>query len=144
MYNYDKHETYSMKGKVMGKRKEMIQRWISLRLNKNEIQKCIFCITPSRYSDNMDFDENKVVRKINDILTKNHVEYRKVDTVEAAWNLDREWIETNPMDCVVEYCGVYPVDWNIDDTVELERMEKEGEILIHVNLVVDGMYAPNH
>lgn len=48
------------------------------------------------------------------------------------------------MDCIVEFCGVYPVDWNIDDVVDFERMETEGEIVVTVGWIEDGKYIPNH
>ena len=51
---------------------------------------------------------------------------------------------TGDIDCIVEFCGVYPIDWDIDDVVEFERMETEGEIIAMVDWIEDGEHIPNH
>lgn len=45
---------------------------------------------------------------------------------------------------MAEYWDVYPVGWNIDDVVELERMESNGEIVVLVNWIEGDRYIPNH
>lgn len=122
-------------------RTEAIRRWINARKERGEITKCVFHITVPKCTD---LHTNETITKVEGILNKNHVKYDHVDTVCGAWNLNRDWIETGEMDCIVEFCGVYPVDWNIDDVVDFERMETEGEIVVTVDWIEDGKYIPNH
>lgn len=125
----------------MKNRTEIIQEWINERKEKNEITKCVFSITIPKCEN---LHKNKVIDKIEKILEKNLVTYRYVDTVCGSWNLNRDWIESGKMNCIVEYCGVYPIDWDIDDVVEFERMETNGEIVVFVDWVENDQYVPNH
>lgn len=125
----------------MEKRAEVIQEWIHARKARNEITKCIFHITVPKATD---IDKDETIKKMEEILDKNHVSHGHVDTVCGTWNLNREWIETGEMDCIVEYGGVYPVNWDLEDIVEFEHMETNGEIIVMVDWIVDGEYIPNH
>ena len=122
-------------------RAEAIRKWIDTRKERNEITKCMFYITVPK---NTDLHEDEVIKKVEAILNKHNVSYGYVDTVCGAWNLNRDWIETDSVDCIVEFCGVYPVDWDIYDVVEFERMETEGEIIVMVDWVKDEEHIPNH
>lgn len=117
----------------MKDRKQTIQEWIDRRKEDKEITECAFYITVPKFID--DLYENDVIKKIWDMLNRNKVTYERVDTVPGAWNLNKEWIETGHMDCIVEYCGAYPIHWNMDDIIEFERMEKEGEIVVQVHCI---------
>lgn len=122
----------------MEERTEIIRKWINARKERNEIKKCIFYITTPKC---VDVYKNE---KIKGILDRNRVEYCNVDSVCGAWNLNRDWIESDIMNCIAEYCGVYPIDWDIHDVVEFERMEANGEIIVFVDWIEDGKYVPNH
>lgn len=127
----------------MEDRKELIQEWINKRKEAGEKPvPCMFHITVPRADVNL--REDKTIRKVEEILVRNGVSSNNVDTVPGAWNLNRDWVETGLIDCIVEFCGVYPVGWNMDDVVELERMETEGEIIICVSWLKDGKYVLNH
>lgn len=125
----------------MMERIEAIRRWIDARKERGEITKCVFHITVPK---NVDLNSDETIRKIESVLDNNHVKYIHVDTVCGSWNLNRDWIETGEMNCIVEFCGVYPVDWAIEDVAEFERMETEGEIIAMVDWIEDGKYIPNH
>lgn len=125
----------------MTERAETIRRWIDARKERNETTRCIFYITVPK---NTDLRRNETIKKIEGILDRNHIGYGYFDTICGAWNLNRDWIETGEMDCIVEFCGVYPVDWDINDVVEFERMEDEGEIIAMVYWIENGKHIPNH
>ena len=102
----------------MKKRTEVIQEWIDARRERGEAAtKCMFYITVPKDTD---LYKDETIKKIEGILDKNHVSHGHVDTVCGAWNLNRDWIETGEIDCIVEFCGVYPVNWDMDDVAELE------------------------
>lgn len=127
----------------MEDRKELIQEWINARKEAGEKPvQCMFHITVPRADANL--REDKTIRKVEEMLARNGATSGHVDTVPGAWNLNRDWIETGLIDCIVEFCGVYPVSWDMDDVVELERMETEGEIIILVDWFKDGKYVPNN
>lgn len=123
------------------KRAEYIQNMIDSRKEKGETRSCIFYITVPK---NTNIRKDPVIQKVEEMLDRNHVTHGHVDTVEGTWNLNRDWVQTDPMDCIVEYCGVYPTGWEINDVEELERMENDGEILVMVDWIVGGEYIPNH
>lgn len=132
--------TMDSRGRPAG-RAETIRSWIAARKERKEIMPCAFHITVPR---NTDIDAEAAILKIHAMLDRNRVKYAHVDTVPGAWNLNRDWIETRSMNCIVEYCGVYPVNWDIDDVVELERMDTDGEVIILVDWIQNGKYVPNH
>lgn len=125
----------------MEKREKIIQTWIDARKECGEITKCMFYITVPKVTD---IYKDETIKKVEDILDRNKVSHGAVDTVCGAWNLNRDWIETGEIDCIVEFCGVYPVDWEISDVAELERMECDGEIIVQVDWIMDGKHIPNH
>ena len=125
----------------MRKRTEVIQEWIDARKERGEITKCMFYITVPKDTD---IYKDETIKKIEGILDKNHASHGHVDTVCGAWNLNRDWIETGEIDCIVEFSGVYPVNWDVDDVAELERMETDGEIIVLVDWIEDGKHIPNH
>ena len=126
----------------MRKRTEVIQEWIDARRERGEAAtKCMFYITVPKDTD---LYKDETIKKIEGILDKNHVSHGHVDTVCGVWNLNRDWIETGEIDCIVEFCGVYPVDWDLEDVVEFERMETDGEIIALVDWIEDGKHIPNH
>ena len=103
----------------MRKRTEVIREWIDARKERGEITKCMFYITVPKDTD---IYKDETIRKIEGMLDRNHVSHGHVDTVCGAWNLNRDWIETGEVDCIVEFCGVYPIDWNLEDVAEFERL----------------------
>lgn len=123
------------------KRAEVIREWISERKKKGQLTGCVLYITVPKY---IKIQDDVTIRKVEAILDRNHVDHAQVDTVSSAYNLDREWVQTGRIDCVIEYCGVYPAGWEINDVVELERMEHAGEIIISVWQDVKGKYLPNN
>lgn len=123
------------------KRKQEVQEWINDRVKAGQTTKCVFYITsPKR----MCLKTNEAIKEINAILDRNQVTHGYVDTYTGAWNLNRDWIETGEIECAVEFCGVYPVNWNMDDVVQLEMMESSGLLTIMVDWVVDGKRIPNN
>lgn len=130
-----------MRREIMEKREKVIQEWIDARKERGEITKCMFYITVPKDTD---ISRDETIRKVEGILDRNHCSHGHVDTVCGAWNLNRDWIETGEIDCIVEFCGVYPVDWEISDVAEFERMETDGEITVLVDWIRDGKHIPNH
>lgn len=127
----------------MRTRGDTIQTWIDARKEKGQTSKMVFYITVPCV--NINIYEDKIMQLISEILDRNNVKYNCVDTVPGAWNLNREWIETDSIESVVEYCGVYPVDWNIQDVITLEELESIGDIVVLAfEITDDGKCVPNH
>lgn len=103
----------------MRKRTEVIREWIGARKGRGEITKCMFYTTVSKDTD---LYKDAIIRKIEGMLDRNHVSHGHVDTV----------------------CGVYPVDWDMEDVAEFERMENEDEIIVLVDWIEDWKHIPNH
>lgn len=128
----------------MENRGNIIKGWIEHRLKEKEKPyNIMFSITIPRYEENM--HNTPVIKKIQNLFAKYSIPTQFVDTISGSFNLDKEWLETQKdIECFVEYCGVYPINWEIEDVIELERMEYDGEIIIRVNWHVENEYIPNH
>lgn len=122
-------------------RRNQIKTWIKNRVKKNETGICVFEILLLK----------KESRDVLESLLKRN-EYQNchvVDTVTGCWNLDDEWYELTDIEAIGEYCGVYPVKWDIDDVVLLEELYNNKDIYINVvwkQKNEDGTvdYVPNH
>jgi len=112
----------------MSERANNIQSWIDVRIKREETTLCVFNIK-------IPADE-EVDAEVKDILVRNNVKYDKRDTIVGSWNLNSDYYECEPVECIVEYCGVYPVHWNIEDVVKLEALCNTDKISIHVYWVV--------
>lgn len=81
-------------------------------------------------------------------MRMNIIKHMKVDTIPGSFNLDRDWIETDsstPIECAIEYPGAYPINWDIEDVVMLEKMDQNGDIIIRVMWITeDGKFVQNH
>ncbi len=56
-----------------------------------------------------------------------------MDTVCGAWNLNRDWIETGEIDCIVGILRGVPGRLGHGRCGGSERMETEGEIIVLVD-----------
>jgi len=120
--------------------KEMIQNRKDLGQTPYEVK---FSVTTPKHSE--DFHDNPTILKIIKLFEKYGHKIGAVDTVMGAYNLNRDWLEHDgTVKCYVEYCGVYPIEWDTEDVAEFDRMENEGEIVVLVNWIVNGEYVPNH
>lgn len=116
--------------------KEMIQA----RIEDNELTNCQFLISKTT--------DEKYVKEIIDIFDKYEIEYGRVDTLSGAFNLNRDWVQTDsgksPIPCAVEFCGVYPANWDIEDVFKLVELEEEGKVIIMVYYIDDDKLIPNN
>lgn len=126
-------------------RKNMILNWIKDRRNNGEKPTlCVFQITVPKFSEDDNLEDSENIKILINIFNKYQISWNCVDTVDGSFNLNREWIETKDIPCYIEYCGVYPVDWDIEDVITLERMENEGNIIIRVLWHKEEKYIPNN
>lgn len=121
-------------------RKNEIQNMITDRLETNDTVNCLFQILLLK-------EELKDI--LEGLLKRNGYETGTVDTVEGCWNLNDDWYELDDVKSIVEYCGVYPVEWDIEDVVLLEELYCNRDIYIKVcwkKETEDGMikYIPNN
>lgn len=120
--------------------------WIGNRVKDNEIAKCMFDITVPKLEEML--YENEYIKEVCAMLDKYGIKHMKVDTIPGSFNLDRDWIETDsstPIECAIEYPGAYPINWDIEDVVMLEKMDQNGDIIIRVMWITeDGKFVQNH
>lgn len=127
--------------KILKERCNDIQSWIDARVKAEETTMCLFCIKVPANED--------VKAIVTNILEKNSVKYSICDTIPGSWNLNDDYYECEPIECIVEYCGVYPVHWDINDVAYLEMLCNTDKIFINVHWVSheengDIKYTPNH
>lgn len=126
-------------------RKSLILKWIKDRKDIGEKPTpCVFQITVPKFSEDSNLQNGESIKVVTNILSKYQIDWNCVDTVDGSFNLNREWIETKNIPCYIEYCGVYPVNWDVEDIIKLERMENEGNIIIRVLWHIEDRYIPNN
>lgn len=121
-------------------RKNEIQNMITNRLANNDTVNCLFHILLLK-------KESKDI--LEELLKRNGYETYTVDTVEGCWNLNDDWYEFDNVESIVEFCGVYPVKWNINDVILLEDLYYNRNIYIKVSWKKENedgtiKYIPNH
>lgn len=122
-----------------------IKGWIDTRVENSCCTKCYFYVTVPSKSYSVHITEVPILKKVIKMAEAVGIKTTFCDTIEGAFNLNRDWIEIGPMDCGVEFCGVYPITWNIEDVVEFEMMENSGQIIVQVFWVdSEGKFIPNH
>lgn len=135
------------KNNVIRERVKIIKSWIDECKNEEKIVQCLFYISTPHLcdGDESDFRTESEIVEVGKILDRNGIKWVPVDTILGDWNLNKVWIETEAMECMVEYCGVYPANWPyVDDIVRLEKMCNEGEIIIRVMVKKNGKWVDNH
>lgn len=128
-------------------RTEEILSWREARkMRKEQPQNCIFHITTPRCTEEEHITNNVYIKIVTDLFDKYKIKWMWCDTVDGTFNLNRDWIYTeDAIPCYVEYSGVYPVNWEPKDVAVLEKLDREGTIIIRVDWVTDdGKYIPNH
>ena len=134
------------KDKIIDMTSKWISNWIEDRVNDKETDQCIFDIRINGFRGDVYNDRDaKEIKEITDILDRNNVKWSVVDTVPGSWCLNHDCIETEEMECAIEYSGVYPVNWtDAKDVALLRYMIVMGHISINV-MVKDenGKLRPN-
>lgn len=124
---------------LLNKIKQIIQN-----AEKEDIHKVAFLFSNPDTNENIFDNEN--IKEIISILDKYQIMYNKVDTIQGQFNMNRDWIETEtPIKAVSCYCGVYPINWKIEDCLTIEQLEYSGKLLIRAYLVDDkGKYLEDN
>ena len=124
-------------------RQKCIQGYIDERKADGQIPtQCIFQISTPAITDNLQNDES--IKTMINIFNKYNIPWSTVDTIGGAYNLNRDYIETKDIPCYIEYCGVYPTNWDIKDVVTLEKLDYEGKLIIKVLWHINDEYIPNN
>jgi len=114
---------------------ERIQEWIDERMKDNDYGKVLFSVLVLDPAY-----ENQVV----ELIKRNYPKYTRCDTKLGCWCLNDDWYEFYA-DAITEYCGVYPIKWNIADVVFLEELYLRRKIYIDAAWVTkDGHLRPIH
>jgi len=114
---------------------ERIQKWIDERMKDNDYGQVLFSVLVLDPAY-----ENQVV----ELIKRNYPKYTRCDTKLGCWCLNDDWYEFYA-NSITEYCGVYPVNWNIADVVFLEELYLRRKIYIDAAWVTkDGHLRPIH
>lgn len=107
---------------------------------KEMMSTCVSANTliPCRFVISKTIDE-KYIDEIKSIFEKYGVVYNNVDCVSGSFSLSRQWIENDceksPIQCIVNYNGVYPANWDTDDIIRFVQLEKEGKLIVMVSSI---------
>ena len=118
-----------------------IKEWIKWRKQKNKTNIVRFYISPA--NANINIYEDKLINKIAEKFKAIGIETSPVDTVDGSFNLNRDFLETDEVEAIIEYCGVYPVNMNPEDSAWLSKLDDEGKIRIMVFVKKGNKLVPN-
>lgn len=122
-------------GEIVITSAERIQKWIDERMKDNDYGQVLFSVLVLDPAY-----ENQVV----ELIKRNYPKYTRCDTKLGCWCLNDDWYEFYA-DAITEYCGVYPIRWNIADVVFLEELYLRRKIYIDAAWVTkDGHLRPIH
>ena len=114
---------------------ERIQKWINERMKDNDYGKVLFSVLVM---------DPAYEKQVVELIQRNYPKYKRCDTKLGCWCLNDDWYEFYA-DAITEYCGVYPVNWNIADVVFLEELYLRRKIYIDAAWVTkDGQFRPIH
>lgn len=143
--NKGEDERYRERDAARQGRIKTIEKWIEQVRADKKTSECRFSITTPAtcYAEN-NFIALPEIKEVITMLERNNVKYNTCDTTAGDWILDKVWLETEPMECIIVYTGVYLVNWDMEDLVRLEEMCNAGEIIIRVMVKQDGKWVDNH
>lgn len=112
--------------------------------NGEEPTPCIFQITTPKFLKDKRLEDDENIKVLTALFDKYGIGWRSVDTIGGTFNLNRDWIETKDIPFYIEYCGVYPVKWDVEDVATLEKLDYDGKVIIKVLWhPEDGKFIPN-
>lgn len=114
---------------------ERIQKWIDERMKDNDYGQVLFSVLVL---------DPAYEKQVVELIKRNYPKYTRCDTKLGCWCLNDDWYEFYA-DAITEYCGVYPIRWNIADVVFLEELYLRRKIYIDAAWVTkDGHLRPIH
>ena len=133
-YNYWKESKIFLENKINRiNRISEIKNFIDSRKNDNqEPMPCLFYFTTPQLYLYKEIKDDEYIKEIKKILKKYNIEHRWVDTVPGEYCLNRDWLEAKGIPCYIEYCGVYPTNWDIEDVARLEELNYSGKLMVRV------------
>jgi hypothetical protein len=114
---------------------ERIQKWIDERMKDNDYGQVLFSVLVL---------DPAYEKQVVELIKRNYPKYNICDTKLGCWCLNDDWYEFYA-DAITEYCGGYPIRWNIADVVFLEELYLRRKIYIDAAWVTkDGHLRPIH
>lgn len=116
---------------------ESVIKSMESKLSRGEIpNKVVLKFSPPEVS--WKFLENDSIRQIRDILSEYNIDSKITYEDKGSFNLNRQWLETDGIDCFIYDYGVYPVDWNVEDLQILENLDYSGKLIIRYFIKNEG------
>ena len=107
-----------------------ISEWIKNRVKRKETNMVCFYISLANVEDG--FHENELMNEIIKKFDKCNINIDFVDTVPGSFNSNRIYLKTDKFEAAYEYCGVYPVQMNTEDSAWLAELDDSGKVRIIV------------
>ena len=76
------------------------------------------------------FLENENIKLIKEILSYYDINFRVTYEDKGSFNFNRQWLETDVIECFIYDYGVYPIDWKVEDLQILEDLDYKGKLII--------------
>ena len=113
----------------MQTRLESVIKSMEDKISRGEIpDRVILKFSPPEVS--WKFLENENIKLIKEVLSCYNIDSRITYEDKGSFNLNRQWLETDVIECFIYDYGVYPVDWKIEDLQILEDLDYKGKLII--------------
>lgn len=100
-----------------------IKSMIDDRVKKSDYIRCLFKVL---------ILDDSVRKSFEELLRRYNHSTDTVDTVPGCWCLNDDWYEFQE-DAIIEYGGIFPINWNLGDLVYLEELYFSRKVYIDVH-----------
>lgn len=94
-----------------------------------------FVVSPVNIS-NRNIENNKFIKEFLSLLDIYKIEYsiqnKQCSTNIRHFNNNRNWIVTDSIECIEVTEGIYPVNWNINDLLLLDKLANKSNLIFMV------------
>lgn len=116
----------------MKDRKVEIENYFRTKKYSYEIK---FAISPINIT-NRTIESNKFIKEFLKLLDKYNISFsienRQCTTYIRPFNLYRNWIVTDLIECIEVKEGVYPLNWNIEDLLLLDKLANKSDLIFNI------------
>ena len=116
----------------MEDKKDLIESYFK---NNRYSYKKRFVVSPVNIT-NRPIRNNKFIKEFLNLLDKYNISYsiesNQFTTYTRPFNLNRNWIVTDLIECIESKEGIYPLNWNIEDLLILDRLANKSNLIFNI------------
>ena len=116
----------------MGDKKDLIESYFK---SNRYSRKTRFVVSPVNIT-NRPIRNNKFIKEFLNLLDKYNISYSiksdQFTDYTRPFNSNRNWIVTDLIECIESKEGVYPLNWNIEDLLILDKLANKSNLIFNI------------